>query len=425
MKRKILVYSLILVMILGLLGCTGTGNDPSVTASTPPATQPSVPTEPPAPVWTGSYYTSLKVNYSDFFVTEVAVTYGESSFTSVHTSDGYTYTNTYDFYGNLLERKTDGPDGFSSVETNTYADPETYGKSSLLLSTVYVREGFRSELTRTYNEQGKILSETFTDTDGTGYTETHTYDDAGHLTKVSKTKADGSTSYSKYRYDEAGNQVEESSVNAEGETTRVVNRTYREDGKLIKEVTRAGSYTTVTFTYDDAGNLILERQTWGKRNWLENRYTYNDAGQVTSHVYDEYKGTKTTQEYTYSDKGLLLTSTYTCGDYTSRDTHTYDAAGRLTQTVTVSGDYTTRTNWVYDAAGNLTEETVTESDGSKTSDRYTYDSYGNILTHTRTGADGAVTTSCSYTFGYVELADENEVNRLKTLMETVFVEFIS
>lgn len=425
MNRKIWIYSLILAMLLGLSGCAAAGDDSTLAASTPPASQPSTDTGSPAPpVWTGSYYTALKVNYSDIYVTEVTATYGENTITCVHTSDDYTYTNTYDFYGNLLEQKIDGPDGFSSVETRTYADPETYGKPSLMLSTVYVRGDFRSELTQTYTEQGKIASESYTSTDGNGYTDTYTYNDAGKLTRVTKTKADGSTSYSAFDYDEAGNQVGETVCNSDGEITRIVTRTYREDGKLLQEVTKAGSVTTCTFTYDDAGNLILERQTWGKRNWLENQYTYNAAGQVTCHVYDEYKGTKTTQEYTYSDQGLLLTSTYTSGDYASRDTHTYDAAGRLTQTVTVSGDDTTRTNWSYDEAGNLIEESYTEADGSQSFDRYTYDSYGNVLTYTHTAADGTVTTSCSYTFGYTQLADEKEVQRLNALMETVFVEFL-
>lgn len=420
--RKILSCLLAGLILTALIfsGCTKTAPDPTIPTET---TVPSQPPEPAGPeTVTAGYFTGLNVDFYGFFVTQVAVTYGDGTITTTHTSDGATYSKTYDHYGRLLRQIIDGPDDFHSEEVNTYL-PQPVGNNNCLVSSVYTQGDYRTELVQTFNAQGKLLTEDYSNTDGYTYRDTHAYDEQGRRIETVNTNSEGKNNKTVFVYDEAGRMIQEDLYKS-GALKRRVTRTYDEKGLLLKEVTNASTEdSTVTFTYDEKGNLLKEYQKTGKKSWIKNTYTYNEANQPLSHVYEGYKQTKSTEEYTYNDQGLLSGTKLTCGKSVYTEAHTYDAAGRLTETVAVSGKDTTRTAWVYDAAGNLLKQTVTEPDSTTATDAYTYDANGHLLTYTHTNGQGEVTSSCDYTYGYIQLLPE-EADRLKTLMGTLFVEFL-
>ena len=254
-----------------------------------------------------------------------------------------------------------------------------------------------------------------------------------------------------YAYD-GGRLTTETQYNADGSVNDVLTWTYDADGNMLTATDNAGTVTmtydgnrlvtrtdpfglTITYGYDDAGNVISEADSLGG---LTTR-TY-DGGRLTSLTYQDAGGVQLTTAFTYDADGNVLTAAryavvsgtaqlaaqtnyaYDGGEMTSivttdpsgnviqSDSYTYDVAARLssqtddgvltayaydaTSQLTVDGG----TGYTYDANGNRTiAGYVTGVDNELLSDgtwNYTYDAEGNTITKVN------IATGETWTYGY-------------------------
>jgi hypothetical protein len=139
------------------------------------------------------------------------------------------------------------------------------------------------------------------------------YDENGNLLKEANYNAVGDFDTLNYfKYDEKGFLVEELvhiDENEVAETHRVENR---EDGKPVCETIeyQDGSIDTVTFSYDENGNLVAEKQV-------------DSDGLVESHEVYEYQDGMIVHEAVYGPEETIL----------SENKHTYNEKGKLTETI--------------------------------------------------------------------------------------------
>jgi RHS repeat-associated protein len=140
---------------------------------------------------------------------------------------------------------------------------------------------------------------------------------------------------------------------------------------------------TITTTYDEFGNLLIETQAWTGSS-LTTTHAYDNANHETSVIDSTGVATSTT----YDAAGNDLTST--AGGVTT--TKTFDALGR-TVTETVSG---ATTNTAYDPAGHVVS-TVAPDGSTVTSG---YDLYGNELTETTVDTDNTLSGDLTRSYSY-------------------------
>ncbi|WP_329320450.1 LamG-like jellyroll fold domain-containing protein [Streptomyces sp. NBC_01262] len=288
-----------------------------------------------------------------------------------------------------------------------------------------------AKITRTYDADGNLLTESTQDTSGGDATRTtvHSYD--AHGLNDSTTDAEGNTTA--FAHDASGRVT--SQTDAGGNT---VTYTYTATGKLASSTlkdwtggTSGGAQDLVleSRAYDPGSRLASVTDAMGSTT----AYTYFDDGltaTITAKAVTQQDGTThdiVREADTYDGAGNLVrqvsgggktTSTYAV-DATSRTTssvldpsglarkttYTYDNDNRVTQEV-ASVDSTTNltTSSLYDAAGNRTKQTLTDgSDARVTSS--TYDQRG-LVTSTvspRGNVSGATAADFTTTYRYDEL----------------------
>jgi len=424
--------SLLLVSCLLLAGCQQTPaptTQPTTasTVTTVPTTTPTVPTTPPAPKKvTGAYFTSLNVNFGGFFVTDVDVAYGDGTITVTHTVDNQTYTNTYNHDGNLLYQRIESTDGFWSEETRTYLELNT----KTPLSQVYTREGFSSEQNATFDEKGNVLTLSYTNSDGDWNTYTYTYDDQNNLLTEAYISSGGSDTLQEYVYDANGNWTTFTKYN-KGNRTQVTKRVFNDNGHLISETVYVGDPTDpesinqqTLFTVDKDGNILTEHMTAKPEIWIHTERTYDAAGNILTENYSDSDGYTHSFVRTYNDAGFVASSVETYGEDICTYTYEYDHNGNQTlDKCTYSDGSVQQTRRTFDEKGNLLESISTDISGNIEKEVRTYDEHGNLLTYTYYPDGETISSSCTYTYDYIELLPE-EAALLKDLMRNVFIEYL-
>jgi RHS repeat-associated protein len=209
-------------------------------------------------------------------------------------------------------------------------------ENGLTVGYTYDEEGNRltitypgsKTVTTVYDELGDATS--VTDHDGTGVV--YTYDFEQRLIK--STYTGGSTT--EYDYNKAGCLVEQKEVTPGNVTLR-----------------------SLTYSYDDAGNLMTENRTGVKYDRRSEMiaYSYDRANKLVSEKIDGV-----TRANTYDKAGNLLND----GEYT----YTYDRQNRLTQKVGTGGT----TTYTYDNSGNLIKETSPQGEAT-----YTYNAQDRLI----------------------------------------------
>ena len=408
----------VLIFCLLLCGCE-TAPAPSATTTIPT----TVPVTTPPHV-TGYYFTSIDVNFGGYFVTTVTVTYEKDSLTQTYTSDGTTYQNTYDYHGRLLRQRMDS-EAFWSEEVITYT-----ALSDKPLTKTYSREGFSSTVTRTFDEKGNVLTVHYEATDDSWNTYTYTYNEKGNMLTEKYISSGGSDTLLTNTYDENGNLVSEVTLN-KGDKTREVTHKYDEKGRLIQDYVWRWekskdliTASTTDFTYDSYGNIATQHQVDLNGYWSKIESTYTSDSKLLTEKHTDSDGNASETCHTYDDKGNLIVTIAGYNGENYRYAYEYDAAGRQVKRTVIdpAGNATETTQSVYDRNGNRLEQLTTYSDGTTEKDVRTYDDAGNLLTYTAYYND-TVSSTCTYTYGQAQIGTEHS-QQLKTLMATVFVEFL-
>ena len=345
--------------------------------------------------------------------------------------------------------------GDEGDEFETFGIAEGYVRTKEVIKS---EESTRT-ITRAFNKQGKLVSETDVYV-GEGYTEKTaqklTYDKKGNLTKEIY-YFDDNVSTTIYTYNQAGNPIKEvCTISYEDNTSTTTSKvyTYDKNGNKIKEVSYGyDCVATTTYTYDGKGQLTKESEI----SVYEDNSKYTN---VTTYAYDKNgneikRAQKTTSPgdgssshtvtSVYNDKGQLVkcTDVSTYGSSTTREvivytydkngnkikevdkqsfpdntkatmttTSTYDADGHVIKEVCVlkSAWSTSKTiiTCVYDSAGRLKKETnvYKDSDGAeKTVKMLAYDKAGNLkkvtISYSPTG-DGIVSKTVT-TYAYQKI----------------------
>lgn len=273
----------------------------------------------------------------------------------------------YDATGNLT-RVTDG-NGHATVYTynpwgltETTVEPATPGQTTLAdrsYTVAYDDAGLPVRhdqpggvsISRTFDELGRLITETGTGTGVATATRTFGYDLAGRRTTTGH--PDGPVTYG---YDDRGLLL---TASEPGTTTPQAAFGYDPAGRMT---TRADTAGTTSFTYTNRGELdtAADPLTGTTTNW-----DWNDAGQLAA-----------VNSTTTTPAGRALA---------------YDTQGRLdTDTLTAGGAQVWKTDYDYDPDGNVTGQSIdAPGNPGAGAHSYTFDRSGRL--DTWTGPNSVVT----------------------------------
>jgi len=292
----------------------------------------------------------------------------------------------YDDYGRLEtvtavtgppnEVTTYGYDSMSNLESITDAlgrvtifEYDANGRLTKISHPKDSGEADRIE-TFTYDAEGRL--ETKTKRDGTKLT--YSYDSAGQLIQTDAEDARGAHLETVvYDYDDAGRLI----LSQGGAFWDRLTWTYSLAGEVLTESFVGLSPTTVSYSYDDAGNR--ETLTLDGQSWLS--YDYDDAGRLW-HI---HRGSKVFT-FGYDAASRRTSLSYPNGVVTTYD---YDTLSRLAGVTTKRGSTViAESTYTHDDTGNRLSK-LTES----YSEIYTYDPIYRLDTVTR---DFVLTEDYSY-----------------------------
>nr|WP_308050354.1 LamG-like jellyroll fold domain-containing protein [Streptomyces sp. TRM72054] len=285
-----------------------------------------------------------------------------------------------------------------------------------------------AKITRGYDEDGNLLSETTEDTTGGDAARSTTFHYNAYGLKDSVTDAEQSTTrfeydafgrvsgmtdpagtHLTYTYTPRGQHAETILNDWTGDpsgTVRdltVVSNAYDPAGRLASSTDAMGATTAYTYFDDGLPATTTARQVTqsdgSRRDIVLEANTYDPAGNLTKQVTG---GGKTTETFTVDALGRTETSVLDPGGLNRTSTYAYDGDDRVKeQTQSITADRKLTTTFYYDAAGNVTKETVTDGTSTHTT-THTYDDRGLPLTTVSprgnvTGADAsAYTTTYRY-----------------------------
>lgn len=153
------------------------------------------------------------------------------------------------------------------VNTLTYGDTVSvveyvYNEKGLLIQTVKPRDNGKKAVTDyIYDENDLLVKTVFTDSLGFETVYEYSYTEEGWLCGYVFTGVFGNETYNAY-YDENGRIIKETFAEGE-EISSEYNYTFDENGRLIKKTHDQGDLATVNeYSYDELGNLIKEVETF-------------------------------------------------------------------------------------------------------------------------------------------------------------------
>ncbi|WP_078954273.1 LamG-like jellyroll fold domain-containing protein [Streptomyces globisporus] len=313
---------------------------------------------------------------------------------------GVVTTYTYDGIGRKLT-ETQVSDATPAGVTTTYA----YNAMSRITSET--GPGVKNEITgithtarvsRTYDADGLLLTESTEDTTGGDATRTTTY--RYNALGLNDSVTDAAGNESTFAHDPLGRVIRETDP-----TGNVVTHTYTKRGQLAES-------TLKDWTGDPSGqtrDLVLESKAYDPAGRLAS--TTDAMGATTAFTYydDGLQASATAKQVTQSDgskKDILLgTTAYDgAGNAVSQTrsggrttVNTIDATGRTTRTVFDQNGLNRVTTFAYDAEDRITEQAQSvDASGKKLTSTTEYDAVGNPKKTTVT--DGTVSRVTSATF---------------------------
>ncbi|MCT9112241.1 DNRLRE domain-containing protein [Streptomyces mirabilis] len=352
--------------------------------------------------------------------------YANGDLAEVTSPSGLVTTYTYDGLGRKTSEKQVSDTFPAGVSTS-------YGYDAASHVVTETGAGVKNEVTgtthtavisRAYDEDGNLLSESTKDTTGADTERGTAYHYDAHGLNDSVTDAEQNTTllehdelgrvdgmtdaagtHFTYTYTARGEHASTVLHDWTGDpsgTTRdltVVSNAYDPAGRLASTTDAMGATTSYTY-YDDglAATTTAQQvtQTDGSRHGIVlEADTYDPAGNLTKQVTG---GGATTRTFAVDTLGRTLTSVLDPTGLNRATTYAYDGDDRVKeQTQTIAGSKKLTTSSEYDAAGNVTKQTVTDGTSAHISTG-TYDDRGLPLTTVTprgnvSGADPAAYTT--------------------------------
>ena len=313
-------------------------------------------------------------------------------------------TYTYDAHGRIIQEKSSS-DNYLRIVTYTFDEA---GKPIHKQTAIEIPNSSRtndSRYTYTYDENGNVTQEKIV------YTHVAT-EGAETTTETTETV----TLY-EYHYHESSKVILKKTIQNDGDWYEVETEC-RADGTLYKVTERSSSTDKVYVDeYDTQERLwkewVIEEDGY---TYASRTYHYDAAGRLVQ--IDRYPAAINfpgTVTYEYDDKGNLLCET----EGTKKTTYTYDEKGNCLTTVCTGTNYDWNKRYTYDKQGRLIEEVTTYAQEGSTpyTIALTYDADGNKVTETQTGRSsegfGLTTynrtltwTLCYYPDGVPEMVQE-------------------
>ncbi|MEU8847205.1 LamG-like jellyroll fold domain-containing protein [Streptomyces sp. NPDC048564] len=352
--------------------------------------------------------------------------YANGDLAEVTSPSGLITKYTYDELGRKAS-ETQVSDTFPNGVTTNYAYDEAshvVTETGAAVKNEITDTTHTAKITRGYDEDGNLLSETTTDTSGgdTARSVTYHYDEHGlndsvtdaeqHTTRFEHDElgrvrgmTDPAGTHFTYTYTPRGEQATTVLDDWTGDpagTVRdltVVSNAYDPAGRLASTTDAMGATTAYTYFDDGLRATTTARQVTQadgtKRDIVLEANTYDPAGHLTKQVTG---GGKTTRTYTVDALGRMATSVLDPAGLNRTTTYAYDGDDRVKeQTQTISGTKKLTTSSEYDPAGNLTEQTVTDGTSTHTTTA-TFDDRGLPRTSVSprgnvTGADASAYTT--------------------------------
>ena len=278
-------------------------------------------------------------------------TYADDLLTKIQTSSTiYNFT-----YGNFALR-TKVAVGERTLATYSYEDVTNY-----LTELEY---GNGDKLQYTYDDKGRLLTQTYED----GATVTYTYDNNGALATVTDANDIKTTYYYDFtdrmmKYVESGTNYSHSvgyeydninNLTSQVETINGVDRsssyTYDQDNRVTSKQT---GNTKVTYTYDGFSRISTQTTYNGEDVVLTETFTYNPGSAQIATYTTTIGEDSTIYEYSYDKNGNILSVRTSHGDIAHTTSYEYDTANQLIRENNQEKGYTH--TWTYSNAGNILE----------------------------------------------------------------------
>lgn len=191
--------------------------------------------------------------------------------------------------------KNNLPSKESTARDEMYSVCEfVYNENGDIIKQIANKNGIIYTYDYTYNPDGTRNSAIYTAPDGIGATHRFTYDENGRLLRETYEDASGVELYScEYTYDEKGNAIAQDVVEGELAYRLEIEFVYDANGKLTREVCDYGEgvQELLDYTYDENGNMIKKVFTSYDGSQICYEYTYSADGNVIKEVLTDAQGT--------------------------------------------------------------------------------------------------------------------------------------
>jgi RHS repeat-associated protein len=258
-------------------------------------------------------------------------------------ADGSVEENMYDAVGNV------------TITKNKAGNSKTYAYDSLNRKVSYTNE--LGQITNySYDENSNLVSQIRPDASVV----TYSYEVRNLLTSIDYP---GTTEDITYTYDNLGRKVSEK----KGATPAVI---YTYDS-LNRVLTRGATGNTVSYGYDNVGNLVSLTYPSGRVV----SYDYDDAAQMTQLNTSDVGVTI----FGYNNRGLLASSSYGNEIVESKG---YDNDNQLTSTeLTKNGASIYKRTQSYNTVGDVTQRGTATNGAALTLENFTYDPLSRLTEH--------------------------------------------
>ena len=291
-----------------------------------------------------------------------------------YTEDGEllrTYTYTYNEDGSYTKSGLNHKTGKTTIRE--------YNANNQLMS-YEVTSDPKSKREYTYNDDGKLIQETFVrpiDGEDVQTTYVYTYNEDGSYAKTGLNHKTGKTTVREYN---ANDQLmsfevtsepksrEEYQYDNDGNLLRTYTYKYNDDGSYIKSGINHATGKQAIYTYNANNQLMSYEVTSDPKSREE--YTYYDDGrlkQTNSTSIENEKEVQRTYDYTYNDDGSYTKSgiNHTTG---KQAIYTYNANDQLIRKEVITFPKSLE---IYNDKGLLTRKEVTKENGDKKIINYT------------------------------------------------------
>jgi hypothetical protein len=224
-----------------------------------------------------------------------------------------------------------------------------------------------------------------------------TYDDEGRtLVEIKYDETGGVEQHYEYAYDEKGARTADRSYDETGELIDDLEYKVDEDGKNLFGYKKYldGSKDTITYRYDDEGNLI-ERELKSDEDEIEfiDKHTYLGGNEILHESFDEDNELVYRKESTYdakanvSEEKTWMLET----DRTALMKNTYDDEGQLTSVASYSenDDLIFRVDYERNDKGHISQVTEESPEGVILT-TIGYDDSGNAVMQIEKNEDGEI-----------------------------------